>query len=523
MTPSHNTGRDGRSPAARPNIVYILADDLGYGDLKCLNPASKIPTPHIDRLAAAGMVFTDAHACGAVCTPTRYGILTGRYSFRSPLERGVLGALSPRLIEPGRLTVPVLLKEHGYRTACIGKWHLGMDWPLSGGGHFDAGCGDDVDPRDAPEAEHVNFARSIEYGPKSVGFEYFFGISGAASQPPFVYIENDRSLGIPTIEKTFFHTGLAEASYEGIDVLPTIAGRAIDYISRQASGAETDERQPFFLYFPLTAPHTPHLPSREFQGKSGINAYADFVIQMDDTVGRVLDALDRAGLNDNTLIIFTSDNGCSPQANFEQLHAAGHFPSYHFRGYKADIYDGGHRSPLLVRWPGTVPPGSRCDQLVSLNDLLATCADFLGEPLPDDAGEDSVSMLPALRGETGPTRDSIIFHSFHGSFGIQQGNWKLALCPGSGGWSFPRPGVDDASKLPPIQLFDLASDIGERNNLHEKHPEIVARLTALLEKQVAAGRTTPGPPSKNSREIDIWKSGKEAQKVPEGPPKDTTE
>ena len=522
MTPSPLDQND-QSSTARPNIVYILADDLGYGDLRCLNPDSKIPTPNIDRLAAGGMVFSDAHACGAVCTPTRYGILTGRYCFRSPLERGVLGALSPRLIEGGRLTVPLLLKQHGYRTACIGKWHLGMDWPLMGGGHFDTGCGDDVDPRDAPEPEHVNFTRAIEYGPKSVGFEYFFGISGAASQPPFVFIENDRALGIPTVEETFFHTGLADPNYEGIEVLPTIAGRAVEFIGRQGATVQADDRQPFFLYFPLTAPHTPHLPSPEFRGKSGINAYADFVMQVDDTVGRMLDALARAGLADNTLVIFTSDNGCSPQANFEQLHAAGHFPSHHFRGYKADIYEGGHRSPLVVRWPSVVRPGSRCDQLVSLNDLLATCADFLGTALPDDAGEDSVSMMPALRGEGIHMRDTLIHHSFHGSFGIQHGNWKLALCPGSGGWSFPRPGVDDASKLPPIQLFDLASDIGERNNLQDKHPEIVARLTKLLEKQIADGRSTPGPRSKNSREIDIWKSGKEAQKIPEGPPRDTTE
>ncbi len=496
----------------RPNIVYVLADDLGYGDVRCFNPAGRIATPNLDRLAAGGMRCTDAHACGAVCTPTRYGILTGRYSWRSSLERGVLGALSPRLIEPGRLTVPMLLKQHGYQTACIGKWHLGMDWPLKSGGVATS----------TPDTTEVDFTRPIQNGPNSLGFDYYFGISGAASQPPFVYIENDRCQGIPTVERTFFNTGLAEASYEGIDLFPTVTARAIDYLDRHAAQARHGE--PLFLYFPLTAPHTPTLPSRPFQGRSGINAYADFVMQVDDAVGRLLDALDRNGLADSTLLFFTSDNGCSPEANFPELAAHGHFPSHHFRGYKADIYEGGHRSPLIVRWPGQVAPSSRCDLPVSLNDLLATCAEILGQTLPDDAAEDSVSMLPALRSRaTGPSREAIIHHSFHGSFAIQQANWKLALCPGSGGWSFPRPEVDDASGLPPIQLFDLAADIGERTNLQHQHPEVVARLTKLLEQMVAAGRSTPGAPQKNSRDVDIWKSVQSAQKAPSGKPRDTTE
>ncbi len=504
------------NPAAqRPNIVYILCDDLGYGDVKCLNPEGKIATPHIDRLAAGGMIFTDAHACSSVCTPSRYGILTGRYNWRSSLERGVLEGFSPRLIETGRLTAPQLLKQHGYQTACIGKWHLGMNWPLKEGGPPT----DEAAASAAPDPAKVDFARPIRGGPNSLGFDYFFGISASADMPPFVFIENDRCMRTPTVEKTFLRKGLADPRYEAIDVLPTITEKAVQYIAHHAADAK--QGRPLFLYFPLTAPHTPILPSLEFQGKSGINAYADFVMQVDDTVGRVLDALDRTGLTDSTLVLFASDNGCSPLANFPQLAAKGHFPSYHFRGYKADIYDGGHRIPLVVRWPGNVRPGSHCDQLVSLDDFIATCADFLGDKLPENAGEDSVSLLPVLRGAT--TRrlhEALVYHSIDGSFSIQQGDWKLELCPGSGGWSFPRPGVDDASKLPQIQLYDLARDVGEKANVQEKHPEVVARLTKLLEKYVAEGRTTPGPPQKNSREVDIRKAGKAAEKPPKEPPPD---
>ena len=293
----------------RPNIVYILADDLGYGDVKCLNPEGKIATPNIDRLAAGGMRFTDAHACSAVCTPSRYGILTGRYSWRSRLEQGVLMGLSPRLIEEGRLTVPMLLKRHVYQTACFGKWHLGMDWPLKAGAP--PASTTIKSPAGEPDPKMVDFSQPIKNGPNSVGFDYYYGITASADLPPFIFIENDRCQGAATVEKTFIRTGLAEPSYEGIELLPTITRRAVEYIARRAPSAKAAGGQPLFLYLPLPAPHAPILPSREFQGKSGINAYADFVMQVDDTVGQVLAALDRAGLADSTLVIVTSDNGCA--------------------------------------------------------------------------------------------------------------------------------------------------------------------------------------------------------------------
>jgi arylsulfatase A-like enzyme len=490
-------------PAAKPNIVYILADDLGYGDVKCLNPDGKIATPHVDRLAAKGMAFTDAHSSSSVCTPTRYGILTGRYNWRSALKSGVLGGYSRRLIEPERLTVPALLKQHGYHTACIGKWHLGMDWPLQDGGFA----------TDYPDGWKVDYTKPIQNGPTTVGFDYYFGISASLDMPPFVYLENDRTQGVPTVEKKWIRAGPAHKDFEALDVLPTLTQKAVDYLARQAPKAR--EGKPFFLYLPLNAPHTPILPTAEWQKKSGINAYADFVMQVDATVGQVLEALERGGVADNTLVILTSDNGCSPAANFAELAAKGHHPSYHFRGYKADIFDGGHRIPFLVRWPAQVKAGTTSDQLICLNDLMATCAEILGVKLPDAAGEDSVSILPALLGKAKePLREAVVHHSINGSFAIRQGHWKLELCPGSGGWSAPRPGRDDASKLPPVQLYDLSADVEEKNNVQDKHPEVVARLTKLLEKYVADGRSTPGRPQKNTGEVDIWKAGKEARQPP---------
>jgi arylsulfatase A-like enzyme len=474
----------------RPNVVYVLADDLGYGDVRCLNPAGKIATPHLDRLAAAGMAFTDAHSSSAVCSPTRYGVLTGRYNWRSSLKRGVLGGFSRRLIEPDRLTVPALLKQHGYHTACVGKWHLGMDWPLKDGGFA----------TDYPDGWKVDYAQPIVNGPTAVGFDEYFGISASLDMPPYVFVANDRATAVPTVEKTWIRKGPAAADFEAIDVLPALTAKAVEYIGRRATAGT-----PFFLYLPLNAPHTPILPTADWQGKSGLNPYGDFVMQTDATVGRVLDALDRAGVADDTLVIVTSDNGCSPLADFPALTAQGHNPSYHFRGHKADIFDGGHRVPFLARWPGRIKPGTTSDQLVCLTDLMATCADILGAKLPDAAGEDSVSLLPALEGRAaGPLREAVVHHSIYGAFAVRQDQWKLELCPGSGGWSAPRPGRDDTSQLPPVQLYDLGSDVGETTNVQDKHPDVVARLTRLLERYVAEGRSTPGAPQRNTGEVDIW-------------------
>ncbi len=487
------------SPAdlGRPNIVYILADDLGYGDVHCLNAEGKIATPNLDRFASHGMTFTDAHSGSAVCTPTRYGLLTGRYAWRTRLPRGVLGGYSPPLIEPGRLTVASFLKQHGYQTACFGKWHLGLDWPTRDG--QPAAFGDAIEPMG--DINRVDYAGRIEHGPTSLGFDRFYGISGSLDMPPFVFIEDDHCASVPTTEKTYLRKGPAAEDFEAIDVLPTLVEKAVSYIDARTQDAD---KGPFFLYLPLNAPHTPILPTDAFQDQSGINPYADFVMQVDSAVGRVLKAIDERGLTASTLVIVTSDNGCSPAADFKTLVAHGHQPSYHFRGAKADIYEGGHRIPFFVRWPGKVQAGSTCDDTICLTDLLATCAEILGVSLPDDAGEDSVSLLPDLLGKAdGPVREATVHHSINGSFAIRQGNWKLCLCPGSGGWSFPRPDREQIKNLSPVQLFDLSRDVGEEENLAREHPEIVARLQTLLEKYVAEGRSTPGRGQHNDRKVSI--------------------
>jgi len=485
--------------ADRPNIVYILADDLGYGDLGCLNPDSKIATPNLDRLAAQGMKFTDAHSGSAVCTPTRYGILTGRYAWRTRLKKGVLGGYSPPLIEPGRLTVASLLKQKGYQTACVGKWHLGFDWAKSRAGDF----GDAIEPKGMIDA--VDYTRPITNGPTSVGFDTFFGISASLDMYPFIYLRNDRSVGVPTTVKTIVRKGPAHADFDAVDVLSRLTDEAVAFLD----GADKAEnRRPFFLYFPLTAPHAPIVPEESFRGRSMVGEYGDFVMQVDAAVGRVLAALDRNGVAGTTLVVFTSDNGCSPTAGFPALARHGHHPSGRFRGHKADIFEGGHRIPFLARWPGKVQAGSTCADTICLTDLMATCAAIVGTTLPGDAGEDSVSLLGDLLGTaTAPVREATVHHSIDGSFAIRQGPWKLALCPDSGGWSQPRPGRPEAKGLPPVQLYNLEQDPGERRNVQADHPEIVARLTTLLERYVTEGRSTLGPATKNDRAVTIRRDG----------------
>lgn len=481
-------------PATKPNIVFILCDDLGYGDVACNNPQGKIATPCIDRLAAEGMRFTDAHTTSSVCTPTRYSVLTGRYNWRSRLKSGVLGGLSPRLIEPGRLTVAELLRRSGYHTACVGKWHLGMHWPLKPDAE---GFGDAIEK--GPEGWNADYTRPITEGPSSVGFDYYFGIAASLDMVPYTFIENDRVTALPTLDKAFpmmlgrdgkTRPGPAAAEFEAVDVLPTLTRKAVEYIARQTAPEARDK--PFFLYLPYASPHTPIVPSPEWQGRSGLNPYADFVMQTDACVGEVLDALAQHGVSDNTLVVFTSDNGCSPQADFPALEEKGHDPSAIYRGHKADIWDGGHRVPFIVRWPGKVAPGTTSDQLVSLVDFMATCADVLQTKLPGNAAEDSVSLLPILLGEAeGPVREALVHHSISGKFSIRQGRWKLELCPGSGGWSAPRDPQAAKQGLPPIQLYDMESDPGEEHNLQAEHPDVVKKLTALLDRYVAQGRSTP--------------------------------
>ena len=480
------------SAADKPNILYILADDLGYGDVHALNPKrGKIATPHLDRLAAEGMVFTDAHSGSSVCTPTRYGILTGRYAWRSSLVSGVLGGMSPPLIEPGRLTVAAMLKGQGYHTACIGKWHLGLGW---------AKWDDPAERKKHPGWPH-DFSKPLQQGPTARGFDTFYGISASLDMPPYAWIDNDRLTALPTASKTWIREGPADPAFEAVDVLPGLTRKAVELIN----GRKQDDK-PIFLYLPLASPHTPILPTAEWKGKSGLGDYGDFVMQTDACVGEILDALEKSGLAENTLIVFTSDNGCSPAAEIEALEKQGHFPHGELRGTKADIWEGGHRVPFLVRWPAKVKAGTSSNSLVCLTDLMATAAELSGATLPDNAAEDSFSFLADLSGSGKTQRRSIVHHSIHGQFAIREGSWKLAFCPGSGGWSKPGDKEARAAGMPALQLYDLAKDIGEKENLQASRPDQVQRLTGVLEEIVAKGRSTPGPNRDNDKPVDFRKA-----------------
>lgn len=455
-----------------PNIIYILADDMGYGDISALNADSRIHTPCLDQLAAEGIFFTDAHSSSAVCTPSRYSILTGRYNWRSKLKSGVLWGFSPPLIEQGRRTVASILQEQGYRTACIGKWHLGLDWTRIG---------------DQPE--EVDYSKPFRQGPTAYGFDYFYGISASLDMPPYVYIENEHVTELPNRTtgnadgKQFWREGPTAPSFRHEEVLSHLTGKTLDTI-------EQWKDEPFFIYFPLPAPHTPILPEAKFRGKSGTNEYGDFVLMCDHLVGKIMRKLEEHQLSDNTIVLFASDNGCSPMADFPQLLDKGHNPSYCFRGHKADIYEGGHRIPLIVKWPAAIAAGRSSDEPVCLSDLMATIADVVQVELPRDAGEDSISNYPLWTGHPyhKPLREAIVHHSIDGSFSIRQGRWKLVLCPGSGGWSYPRPG-EAASDAPPYQLYDLEADIGEQKNALLQHPEVVEQLKQLLERYIQDGHS----------------------------------
>ncbi len=446
-----------------PNIIFLMADDLGTGDLGCYNKKSKIPTPNFDRLAASGVRFTDSHTPSAVCTPTRYGVLTGRYCWRSRLKRGVLNGYSPLLIETDRMTLASFLRSQGYHTGVVGKWHLGLG-----------------------NAAKVDYSRPLTPGPNTVGFDYFFGIPASLDMAPYVYVENDRVVEAPTDTVKgskmrrhggggFWRAGPIAPSFDFNEVLPKITEKAVSYIEKRAK-----HKQPFFLYMPLSAPHTPWMPLKKFQGKSKAGPYGDFVVQVDWTVGQILDALDRLKVADNTLIIVTSDNGAHwlPQ----DIRMFGHLANFIFRGQKADIWEGGHRVPFLVRWPGHTKKGTTCDETICHTDMLATFAGILGKKLPKNAGEDSFNILPAILGKNkSPIREATIHHSANGTFAIRQGDWVFIEKLGSGGFSKPRT-LKPKPGGPKGQLYNLAKDIGQKNNLYLQEPQVVTRLQSLLNR-----------------------------------------
>jgi arylsulfatase A len=465
------------APADRPNIIWIMADDLGYGDLSCLNEGSKIQTPNLDRFAREGITFTDAHSPSAVCTPTRYGVMTGRYCFRSTLKNGVLGGGSSHLINERRLTVARLMKDNGYATAGFGKWHLGLDWATKDGQPV------------AQDMHNVDFTKPFAHGPTTLGFDYYFGISASLDMPPYTYLENDRATVLPndvSEGKPFpynWRKGPIAPGFKHQEVLSKITEKTVSWIGQQKAA------KPYFAYVPFTAPHTPVVPREKFKDITGVGSYGAFVAEVDWSVQQIVDAVKRSGQEQNTLIIVTSDNG--PERQMEERKTEyQHFSAYHFRGHKRDVWDGGHRIPFLAKWPARIKPGSKTDELICLTDLMATCAGIVGAKLPSNAGEDSYNILPALLGEkrSKPIREAVIHHSAWGSFAIRQGEWKLMLVRGVG----DGPPSKDTS-LPEGQLYNVIEDFGETNNLYQKRPEIVKRLTALLDKYLADGRSTPGP------------------------------
>jgi arylsulfatase A len=491
--------RDENSP---PNIIFILVDDLGYGDIMAFNPSSKIPTPNLDQLAMEGMKFTDAHTTSSVCTPSRYALLTGRYSWRTSLKSGVLTGKSKALIPKERRTVASLLKTQGYHTAFIGKWHLGWDWGVKENTTFQDGgwASEDFD--------QIDFSKPVQNGPDVLGFDYSYGHAGSLDMAPYVYVENGKITQKPdkmTVDEgefSWWRKGPTSPDFIQEEVTPNFFDRAIQYVKSQSN-----QKKPFFLYLALPSPHTPILPTEEWQGKSGMLPYGDFIMMIDDYIGQLNQALEIAGIADNTLVIFTSDNGCAPAAGFDKLVEMGHFPSAIFRGHKADIYEGGHRVPFIAKWPQKIKKGSVRQETISLADFFATAADISKYSVSDKEGEDSYSFASLFDVNYRPEtfREATVFQSVDGSFAIRKGDWKLIMTQGSGGWSFPRPGDPSEASLPDVQLYNLGKDPGESKNLEAMEVEIVKDLKQTLIRYIKEGRSTPGMPQANDPFEGEWK------------------
>lgn len=515
----------------RPNVLFVLADDLGQGDVSCFNDRAGWVTPAMDRLAAEGMRFTDSHATSSLCTPSRYGALTGRYNWRSRLRRSVLPGDSTALIEKDRTTLPLFLQSEGYRTAVVGKWHLGLDWQMRAGGadvgafgldpqqhHLSGprmGRNGNFDPDLYPSVEgtDIDYTRPIAFGPNQLGFDYSFITAASLDQPPYVYIENGTPLGEPTAfggdqtrldRRTTAHQQQIQAGpmvpgYDITKVAPDFQDRALAVLD-----SYLEQDQPWFLYVPSHLVHGPIIPNEPWSGSSGKGAYADFVLQFDAYVGQLVDRIDAAGARENTIVVVTSDNGASGVAGLAELHEHGHDPSNGWRGWKSDIWEGGHREPFIVRWPARIEAGSVSSHLVSHTDLFATLAEVLGAELPETAAEDSVSSLPLWLGRDAPTRTDLVSHSGGGGFAIRRGDWKLEFTTTGDGMEarYEQAQRGPATEYRPAQLYNLSEDPAEQNNLIDRYPQLVIQLSQLLATQVTRGRSTPGPASANERVDD---------------------
>jgi arylsulfatase A len=477
-----------------PHTVIIFVDDMGYGDVGVYNEDSKIPTPNIDGLAAEGIRFMDAHAPGALCHPSRYGLLTGRYPYRTDVS---VWPDEP-VIEEGRITIASLLQSQGYKTSMVGKWHLGFDESQATDRASDSG--QDTNTRAAYRQYDVDLP--LPGGPYDRGFDSFFGIRASTDIPPYFYIRDDRVVNPPTdsvddnfsggiwtdIQGAFWREGGIAPDLELIDVLPRFTEESVKIIEEHNI---QNPDQPLFLYVSYPAPHTPWLPTEEFKGVSGAGMYGDFMAMVDAEIGKILQALEQEGMAKETLVIFTSDNG--PVWYEKDTEYFGHDSNGGLRGMKGDAYEGGHRMPFIVRWPGVVEAGSMTNQTISFTDLLATFADITGTELPEDAGEDSFSILPVLTGsqpESEAIRPPVVVTVGRGMRSIQDRTWKLIDGLGSGGFTSPsyiEPGPGD----PPGQLFNIEEDLAETNNLWHDQPEEVDRLLQLLNEYDRTGRSRP--------------------------------
>ena len=462
----------------KPNVVLFYADDMGYGEIQRFHPeASKVPTPHLNQLCDEGMMFTDAHTSASVCTPSRYALLTGRYNWRSTHQSRVVGGGKPCLITPDRMTLASLFKQQGYQTAMFGKWHLNFEYDVPEGA---------VKKKSVkPEWYYASpLGTHIVDGPVTRGFDYFLGFHHSGSMSSL--IENDKTIEYVNCRK----------------MMDRLTSSVVSYIDDHA--AKSDEK-PFFLYYPMNAPHAPVVPKKEWKGRGGIEGeYPEFVAQTDDAVGQVLNALEKNGLKENSIVIFGTDNGCHQDpANFLKL---GHSVSGPLRDKKASIHDGGHRIPFIVRWPNTVQSGTKSDQLICMTDLFATFSEHFAYDYADDTAEDSISFLQVLHGkEPEVTRGNIVHHDIQGRFAMRSGDWKLILMPDNK--------VEGATgKAAEFQLYNMHEDIAESKNLANEYLEKVDTLLALLKQQVADGRSTPGDIQQNDADVDIWKKGSARKK-----------
>lgn len=481
--------------AKTPNVLILYADDLGYGDLQCYNAESKIPTPHLDRLAAQGIRFTDGHSSSGICTPSRYALLTGRHHWRK--FHGIVGALGGTVFTEERLTLPEMLRSRGYATACIGKWHLGWDW--------EAIRKPDAKPirsgrRQAWGPEAFDWSKQVPDGPLAHGFDHYFGDT-VINFPPYAWIEDDRLVKAPdTMMDTRKWKKIKEGGWEcrpgpmvtgwnPYDVMPTLTKRGVDYLKGRKG-----KDDPFFLYFSYPGPHAPIIPNDQFDGKSGAGPYGDFVFEIDDSIGQLLSALDESGHADNTIVLFTADNGPEKYA-YARDEKFDHWSAKPLRGLKRDIYEGGHRVPFILKWPGVAEAGRVSNALVSQIDFMATVADAVGFNLPDDQAEDSHNLGPLLAKEGVKVRDVHIHNTRENSYAIREGNWLLL--DGKDGYMSGRNARwENKHKYPaddsgPTELYDLSKDPGQRVNLAEKHPERVARMQALLAKIRKQGWSAP--------------------------------